>query len=374
MSTYEHDLLTARFAAIAPRPVAGDWDDVLDRARAAHPRRRRLARSLLRGGRRRKLVVLAVAALVAAVAAAAYGTVRVLILDKGFIGLPPVGAAPSAPERGELELSYWVTSPRQPGNPGWVYAGSRAWVYADGRLIWLREGADTSEAASRFSSGFLEQRLTPEGVELMRSEIASTGLFDHDRNLVGDGADFNQVELRNGDRLVRVRMHYLCSFGPPPCTATTATPAQVNAFERLAARLNDPAAWLPASAWADRKIRAYVPSRFAVCFDSFGAPSSSHSFEPSELLAALPATVEDVLSGRYEKTQFFSAHPSYCASVTSEEARTLDKALDDAGLEGGTTDKVVRYVFRVPGPIREPAEIFFEPYLPHGEVTCSVCG
>ena len=35
------------------------------------------------------------------------------------------------------------------------------------------------EAANSWSSGFLEQRLTPEGVELLRSEIVSTGLFEH---------------------------------------------------------------------------------------------------------------------------------------------------------------------------------------------------
>jgi hypothetical protein len=107
MSTYEHDLLTARFAALAPRPLPGDWDDVVDRAGALRRRRRRFGRSLWRGGRRRKLVVaLAVAVLVAAVAAAAYGTVRVLFLDKGFIGLPPVGATPSAPESADLVL-HW---------------------------------------------------------------------------------------------------------------------------------------------------------------------------------------------------------------------------------------------------------------------------
>ena len=102
MSTYEHDLLTARFAALAPRALPGDWDDVLERSGPFRPRRRRPARSLWRGGRRRKLVVaLAVAVLVPAVAAAAYGTVRVLILDRGFIGLPPVGSdAQRAGERG----------------------------------------------------------------------------------------------------------------------------------------------------------------------------------------------------------------------------------------------------------------------------------
>ena len=39
----------------------------------------------------------------------------------GFIGVPPQGATPSTPERGELVVSYW-TSP------------FRMWVFADGRV------------------------------------------------------------------------------------------------------------------------------------------------------------------------------------------------------------------------------------------------
>ena len=35
------------------------------------------------------------------------------------------------------------------------------------------------EAANPWSTGFLEQRLTPEGVELLRSEIVSAGGFGH---------------------------------------------------------------------------------------------------------------------------------------------------------------------------------------------------
>ena len=42
-------------------------------------------------------------------------------------------------------------------------------VLADGRLIWLKF-EDLPEGANSLSTGLLEQRLTPEGVELMRSE------------------------------------------------------------------------------------------------------------------------------------------------------------------------------------------------------------
>jgi hypothetical protein len=63
-----------------------------------------------RSGRpgRRRLLVVAVAAIVAVVGtAAAIGSVRDFILDRGFIGLPPEGATPSAPESGELVLRWF---------------------------------------------------------------------------------------------------------------------------------------------------------------------------------------------------------------------------------------------------------------------------
>jgi len=78
MSTYDSNLLAARFTALAPEPLAGDWDEVLGRAGAARNGRRRLERSRARqGSRRRRLVALAAAALVVVVGtASAFGTVR----------------------------------------------------------------------------------------------------------------------------------------------------------------------------------------------------------------------------------------------------------------------------------------------------------
>jgi Tol biopolymer transport system component len=84
----------------------------------------------------------------------------------GFVGLPPEGASPSTPQRGELVV--YLAGPE---------IGRRTWVYADGRMIWHRY-ADLPEGANSEFTGFLEQRLTPEGVELVRSEVASLGLLE----------------------------------------------------------------------------------------------------------------------------------------------------------------------------------------------------
>ena len=135
-------------------------DTVLD----PKSRRRWLERSRAVSGRRRRLVVvLAAVALATAVTTAGWAIVREVVHDESLVSLPPVGATPSAPESGELVIQYWIDPDGIKGG----FAGGQGWVYADGRLITLR------------NNGFLEQRLTPEGVELLRSAIVSTGRFDH---------------------------------------------------------------------------------------------------------------------------------------------------------------------------------------------------
>jgi hypothetical protein len=81
MSTYDDNLLATRFAALAPEPLAANWDEVLKRA-GARKDRRRLGHSSAQD-RRRRLVVLAAALLVVVVgAASAFGTVRGLFGDE----------------------------------------------------------------------------------------------------------------------------------------------------------------------------------------------------------------------------------------------------------------------------------------------------
>lgn len=236
-----------------------------------------------------------------------------------FIGLPPKGAEPSNPKRGELVASWWGTAPGDWGK-------SRFWLFADGRLISLRE-ADIPEGANPSSTGFLEQRVTPEGVELLRSEIVGSD----PRRATGDVTS----ELPKGDVTSE----------------------------------------LPKRAWADRAIRAYVPSRYAVCGDVSSRPIE-------RLWAPLPARAKDVLRGN-EIDRARSMEPiEYCWDVTTKEARALADALDDAGLGRNPHDKPYRLGYTLKGP--EPSDpmdearaaiyLSFEPILPNGEWTCSPCG
>ena len=306
---------------------------------------------------------------------------RAFFLDRGFIGLPPPGATPSTPESGELEIFYRGNG--DPGDKPGDGPGIQTWVYADGRLISLRKGSDLPESANPLSTGFLEQRLTPEGVELLRSEVASTGLFDHDQILVTDRGAPSFVDVRDGDRLVHVGVVRECANRDGPCLlpipgAMNATPEQANALYRLNRRLSDPTSWLPGSAWADRDIRAYVSSKYAVCYG--GWPPDQQG-ERSRVLALLPQAVRDQLGGATPRQGPLFGEPGnfrpsyeYCSDMTTDEARAIAVALDDAGLERAGGANRLHYRIEAPGSNPGEASVYFEPYLPHGEIVCTVCG
>ena len=353
MSMYDDSELSGRFAALAPEPLSGNWDEVLDRAGTARNGRQRFERSRAVPGRRRRLVVvLAALALATAAATAGWAIVREVVLHKSFIGLPPVEATRSAPESGELVIQYWIDPDGIKGG----FAGGQGWVYADGRLITLR------------GNGFLEQRLTPRGVELLRSEIVSTGLFDHHQPAGREASPHSVIQVRIGERLVRVQV------GCPGCPA--------NFPEGLGERVADAASWLPASAWKDRQIRAYVASRYAISY--FAQPQA---LERSRVLSLLPAAAADLLRAKDAVSEQWIPTDHYVSNLTTEEARALAQALDDAGLkpQKSANRGELGYRFEIPGTSVDPPppekgrvrnEVFigFEPSLPDGEHVCSACG
>jgi hypothetical protein len=134
----------------------------------------------------------------------------------GFGGLPPEGATQSEPQHGELVMT-------DSGSLPWY----RVNLYADGRLIWARGTAPAGAV-----SEWIEQRLTPEGVELLRS-------------------------------------------GAVP----------------LGGQFDNPAQGLPVSAWEDPKLRPYVPSRYAICpWRFWGNPSRALGLLPARAQDLLRGT------------------------------------------------------------------------------------
>jgi hypothetical protein len=334
--------------------------------------------------RRRRVFALVAAALVVAVGTASALAVRTFVLDRGFLGLPPQGAAPSAPESGDLVLkgggrSLSIANHYNPPG-GWVGALVSIWVYADGRVIWQHREARTPvpEGAKEFDSSLLEQRLTPEGVELLRSEVIATGLFE--RNLALDVPQFGDLlygaaEVRRDGQLVSVEWN--CPFSAR-CESTTATREQVSALRRLDALLSDPASVLPSSAWAVRKVRAYVPSHYGVCVDT--APPT----DIAPLLSRLPARAEELLRDqKWARSEgdiveareggvmvVLGRQVTYCSKLTTEEAREVDKAVSGLDPDPRMPNNPLSYLVAESVKNRDgvgltPTTIGFAPYLPH---------
>lgn len=268
----------------------------------------------------------------------------------GFIGLPPKEAKPSAPETGELVLSFagWPTP------TGFLH---RVWIYADGRVIWLRHG-DLPEGANQHLTGFLEQRLTPEGVELFRSAVTFTGLLDDDPPLAGGEPVpwYIDVEVLTDGRPVRLE--------------------RASEVGALIARFVDPASWVPAGVWEDREIGPFVPSRYAVCSET----AASGSIEPTLISTVLPSSIAGSLRAQELDPLPDELAPAHgrvlsCSDVTTEEARAISEALERAGVErDGEEAHRLTYRSSASEPNGTSASIWFEPYLPHGEPINSIGG
>ena len=278
-----------------------------------------------------------------------------------FVGLPPEGATPSTPETGELVLSFG----------GRVHSLGldfhRMWLYADGRLIWKSnlEGA-TGVRKLRFgesepTTGVIEQHLTPEGVELLRSAAIAAGL--HDRQPLGPADDptdwgrpgvlWGGLVMRDGGRLVQ---------------AEWSDPA-------LPGRLAVPASWLPASAWEDPRIGAYVPARYAVCADDSAQPKAT-PLERSRLIDLLPEQASQLIRSRAldpGRIDSSFADPRCLHQVTTDDARAIITILDNAPIVTREDATLVQAPLRYRINLASQAMVELLPVLPNGEVVCN-CG
>lgn len=254
----------------------------------------------------------------------------------GFIGLPPEGAAPSTPEVGELVLQ--AIGRCAPGG-GFCHV----WLYADGRLIWIMDGS-LPYGANEHTTGLLEQRLTPAGVELVVSEFLSSGACS-------SPSDSGSVDC----------------FGAPlpdaPFPAITA-PGWTDAGWGLRAR-----------AWEDVEITPFVPSRFGACVLQDNIVSTdSYTFwraiHPSPILDVLPPAAADVLRGRDVELPRggLSDLAMTCFLVTTGQARELGARLDAAGFARDEHQQAYMLGYHLAGPNRlRDAVLWLGPILPHGE-------
>ena len=217
-----------------------------------------------------------------------------------YVGLPPDGAEPSDPETSELVVEAQVL------HVGWVY------VFEDGRVISSFAGPMGSLMKP---PGITEQRLTPQGVELVRSGVLQASDF-------------------------------VCFEGLP--------------YPSLPHGCNGPIHEIPASAWEDSGLQPYVPYRYAIC----GSGPRESELVPS--LRELPMAAQDLLRGKEAVFDVaWTQQGAECFDVSTDEARALDEILADAGFQVGTDGGYERWSDEF-GPDGIEPWVSFEPILPHG--------
>jgi hypothetical protein len=216
--------------------------------------------------------------------------------------LLPEGA-PTTPDVGELVASVAHSGP---GGDGTAY-----YVYADGRLIRMYTQADGR-------NGFVEQRLTPEGVERVRSAFLASDLFEGNAT-PSNVSDCSGICARDNDgRFLIV----------PGSLSTMAQAAE------LVASLRTLDTTLPETAWVARRVRTYVPARIVVCLQTFAAIPDRAIGVPLDLSAVVPtfpSRVAQLLQGRAPIGTLPNPDPA-CFETTLDEARTVaDEFLSAAG-------------------------------------------
>jgi hypothetical protein len=239
-------------------------------------------------------------------------------------------------------------------------------LYADGRLLWL------DETRSR-PFGWAEQRLSPEGVERVRSRFLSSGLFD----TAPPSSDaptcqgWFQVCVRDRDRWLALETD---PPPPGPLPYGDPRPEAVLLFEFLGTLDST----LAPTDWADQQVRTYVPSRIAACFRNF-VKALEVPFDLPVLLPRFPQPVAALLAVRQPSPELLrsSAGPptgqGSCFDLSLEDARSLaDTLLSPSGRGAHEYWGIVVRFGRRPDPTRPGATrkvvayVFFEDLLPEG--------
>ncbi len=223
-------------------------------------------------------------------------------------------------------------------------------VYADGRVIW---GPDER-------GGYLEQRLTPEGLVRLQSRALSTGLFERATLAIGtDVVGSGYIKVLRGDRPLIVAWGRtpgvdVSGLGPAD-RFVRASSAQAVEVTELEAFLRDPTTWgLPDDEYLQSEITPFAPSHLWVSYDR-GRPKWS----------SLPSPAGEVVT-RILGPGFMDR----CENISLDQAREIAQELAQAGIIAPDYDVRFGLAFDVPGP--PLSFVHAHPALPHD--VGSVCG
>jgi hypothetical protein len=294
---------------------------------------------------------------------------------------PPPGIEASTPSTGEVIVSFYAEDVSGSGRSHWERISID--VYADGRIIWSRcssteskdddhpidwTGTDegcvlppTVDASDGLSTGWVQQRLTTEAVEVLRTELLATGLFEGKWESVTpnstDLIDWMFVDVRDGNRMRNIRVDYqTLDFNPP-------TPRQLAGLEHLQEIFLNLEGWFPASAWAEREVVPFVPSSYSF-YSKRGpakallrAASSGTPLEPLEP-ADLPAPADRLLTRKG------------CSVVTLDEAQAILAAFEAVGITRSAEMSNADLTAFLVRDGEDGAAVYFQPNMPDSSASC----
>ena len=226
--------------------------------------------------------------------------------------LPPASAASSSPETGEL-----VAAVAKVHDGAW-------YLYADGRLISIDDRRQDGP-------GWIEQRLTAEGVERVRFEFLASGLFDRSQqpseaqSLSEDA--FSRPAVRERGRMLVAHE----STEPSTMDLLACAIDEPGTKCHLILYMRGLAMSLPEDEWADQQLRRYVPAKYAVCLTQTpGADGITNALtDLAGVVAMLPSPAPELLRDPEPTRDFFGAANS-CFDLTTVETRMLVPAFIDA--------------------------------------------
>ncbi len=264
-----------------------------------------------------------------------------------------------------------------------------------GGMISLLE-ASRPEGANERSTGFLEQRLTPEGAELLRSEVISTGLIGDEDEGSGTTAyrptkGPTTVTISPSGASGRPGQHNAAPVRHDQLPDTRGRPALPNQSGRRYRAVGDAAhgsgvvaAGERVGRPGDQSVRA-VEDRYLV--RNWWQPNS----KLSAVLKLLPASAQELLRGKHASREP-AAHrpPPGRARRPCRRGLVPHQRVDRGGAStegrarrcgarrlraGPLTPNWHTSSMRLLGRRGEARSwIGFEPILPHGEATCAPCG
>ena len=290
------------------------------------------------------------------------------------VAFPPPGVGPSTPATGRVVVSFSAEDVRQisafePDEVERVVVN----VYEDGSVIWSRcifeawtdgprqrpneDGCVPARIAGTsdvISTGWVQQRLTPSGVELLRTELLSTGLFERDFESVTtnstDLVEYLHAQVRQEDRLLNVDAVYQGLDINPP------RPKVLTGLEHIQGVLIDLDAWLPETAWAEKEITAFIPSSYSFWFKRASVGALLRDAVSVEVVKLGPQELPPPADALLTREG--------CEVVTLAELRAVVDGFADVGITSSaemSSMDIIAYLVIATDP---GVAVYFEPSLP----------